>query len=76
MEIVPFVLSMAMVAYLHYYEEKRKLLHTLPYALLLVSLILFLVNKGSSGLSIWAQLAGLITFLHLVSCWKFFFWRK
>ena len=75
MEIVPFVLSMAAVAYLYYYEETRKLLHTLPYALLLASLFLFLVNKGSSGLATWAQLFGLITFLHLISCWKLIFGR-
>ena len=73
MEIIPFVLSMAVVAYLYYYEERRKPLHILPYALLVLSLILFLLNKGSSGFTIWVQLFGLITFLHLISCWKLIF---
>ena len=75
MEVVPLVVALVAVSYLCHYEERRMLLHLLPYLLILLSLVLFLWIEGSPKLDVWGPMSGLIAFMHLVSCWKQIFRR-
>ena len=75
LEIIPLVVATAVVSYLYHYEERRLVLHALPYVLMLASLLLFLWITGSAKLATWGPVSGLIGFMHLSTCWSLIFKR-